>query len=55
MNALTRIPSDFVIPEKLADAPFLFDYSLLGVMAAIAIWGLLHAALAVSWLSAGQV
>ncbi len=52
MNALTRIP---VVVVEEAAAPVALDLSLPGAVAAIALWVLLHAALVVSWLSAGRV
>ena len=51
MNALTSL-HPIVIPEK---PPLTIDLSLFGASVAITLWLLLHAALVVSWLSAGRV
>lgn len=50
MNAWNR----FVEPVVTSRPPLLFDFSLTGALAAIALWVALHLALALSWLSAGQ-
>jgi hypothetical protein len=66
MNALTRIPAELIVPEVNSAAPVLFDFSmrasafrphfsLLGAVAAIALWALLHVALVISWMSAGTL
>ncbi len=52
MNALTRIPP---LELEVADAPVAIDLSLSGVIVAVVLWLLLHAALIISWLSAGTV
>ena len=53
MNALTRIPAlveaDLAVRPRVAVDPQLF-----GAVAAMALWVVLHAGLAMSWLSAGR-
>jgi hypothetical protein len=50
MNALTRIPP---LELEVADAPVAIDLSLSGVIAAVVLWVLLHAAIIALWMSAG--
>lgn len=52
MNALTRPPP---LELEVAAAPVAIDLSLSGGIAAVLLWLLLHAALLVSWLSAGTI
>lgn len=53
MNALTRIDTRLIEAEETE--PVSMDTSLYGVIAAIALWLLLHFGLAISWLSAGRI
>lgn len=55
MNALTRIPTllDEPTPLTLRPRPTV-DPAVFGVVAAMVLWAVLHAALAVSWLTAGR-
>jgi hypothetical protein len=53
MNALTRIDTRIIQPEEAE--PVAMDTPLYGVVAAIALWLMLHVGLAISWLTAGSV
>ncbi|MDP1823775.1 MAG: hypothetical protein Q8L48_11045 [Archangium sp.] len=58
MNALTRIPP---LPLLAEPAPLVLrprpsvDPAVFGVVAAMVLWALLHAALVLSWLTAGRL
>ncbi|MDP2274384.1 MAG: hypothetical protein Q8K32_26805 [Archangium sp.] len=52
MNALTRTQP---LQLEVGDVPVAIDLSLSGVIVAVVLWLLLHAAIIVSWLSAGTV
>jgi hypothetical protein len=53
MNALTRTPP-LVLPVMTLRPPRHPNAALLGVATAMVLWALLHAALVVSWISAGR-
>lgn len=52
MNALTRTQP---LQLEVGDVPVAIELSLSGVIVAVVLWLLLHAAIIVSWLSAGTV